>query len=104
MAQTFSVTVFVCEDGTLAVTDSDIIGLIIEVSTYDELLVELPRVASDLLQLNHGLTDEQIAKAMLRIEFELVTDSVPQQKPSSLTSLPGVFWGSNERSRSLQYA
>lgn len=94
----------VYEDGTLAVTDSDITGLIIEVCTHDELLVELPRVASDLLRLNHGLTDEQIAKAMLRIEFKLVTDAVPQQKLSSLTSLPGVFWGSNERSHSLQYA
>ncbi len=58
MAQTFSVTVLVYEDGTLAVTGSDITGLIIEVRTCDELLVELPRVASDLLRLNHGLTDE----------------------------------------------
>ncbi len=62
------------------------------------------RVTSDLLRLKHGLTDEQIAKAVLCIEFELVTDTVSQQKPSSLTSLPGVFWSSDGRSHSLQYA
>ncbi len=39
MAQTFSVTVLVYEDGTLAVTDSDITGLIIKVRTCDELLL-----------------------------------------------------------------
>ncbi len=76
MAQTFSVTVLVYEDGTLAVTDSDITGLITEVRTFDKLLVELPRVASDLLRLNHGLADEQIAIATLRLEFKRTTDTI----------------------------
>lgn len=104
MAQTFSVTVLAYEDGTLAVTDSDITGLIIEVGTFDKLLVELPRVASDLLQLNHGLADEQIANATLRVEFKRTTDAVLQQKSRSSTSLPRMFWSSDERSHPVQYA
>lgn len=104
MAQTFSVTVLAYEDGTLAVTDSDITGLIIEVGTFDKLLVELPRVASDLLQLNHGLADEQIANATLHVEFKRTTDAALQQKSSSSTSLPRMFWSSNEPSHPVQYA
>lgn len=104
MAQTFSVTVLAYEDGTLAVTDSEITGLIIEVGTFDKLLVELPRVASDLLRLNHGLADEQIANATLHVEFKRTTDAVLQQKSSSSNSLPRMSWSSNERSHPVQYA
>ena len=104
MAQTFSVTVFVHKDGTLSITDSDIKGLIIEVSTFHELLTELRRVASRLLQSNHGLTGEQVAQTELILDVRLFTDTVRKQKNSSLPSLPGVFWGDNEHAHSLQYA
>ena len=104
MAQTYSIAVLVYEDGTLAVTDSDITGLITEVRTFDKLLVELPRVASDLLRLNHGLADEQIAKATLRLEFKRTTRTILQQESDSSISLPRMFWDSNEHSHSLKYA
>ncbi len=105
MSQTFSVTVLVYEDGTMAVTDSDITGLIIEVCTFNELLTELPQVASDLLQLNHSLTAEQIEEIVLRIKFEFNKNTVRQQKPRPSAPLPEMFWSSNEFSHSLrQYA
>ena len=104
MAHTFSVTVLVYEDGTLALTDSDIKGLFIEVDTFHELFVELLWVASDLLELNHGLSAEQIAESALRLEFKFVTDTVHQQKTSPLTSFPGVLWGNNELTHPLQIA
>ncbi|MCY4673749.1 MAG: hypothetical protein OXD43_08325 [Bacteroidetes bacterium] len=104
MAHTFSVTVFVHRDGTLSITDSDITGLFIEVSTFHELLTELRRVASRLLKSNHGLTDEQIAKTELLLDVKLFEYPVHQQKTSSLPSLPGVSWGDNKHAHSLQYA
>jgi len=103
MAQIFSVTVLVYEDGTLTITDSDINGLFIEVDTFNELFVELLSVASDLLELNHGLSAEQIVESALRVEFEFVTDTVHQQNTSPLTSIPGVLWGNNELTHPLQF-
>ena len=104
MAQTFFIPVLSYEDGTLAVVDSDIKGLIIEVSSFDELLIELPRVAYRLLRSNHQLTDEEIAQATLSLEVLPFADTVHQEKTSSLPSLPRVLWGDRERSHSLEYA
>ena len=104
MAQTFSVIVLVYEDGTLAITESDIEGLFIEVDTFHELFVELLWIASDLLELNHGLYAEQIAESTLRLEFKFVTDTVRKRKTSPLTSFPGVLWGNNELTHPLQLA
>ena len=101
---TFSATVLVYEDGTLAITDSDIKGLIIEVDSFHELFVELLQVASDLLELNHGLTDEQIAESVLRIEFKFVTDTVRQRKTSPPTSFPAVLLVNNKPTHPFQYA
>ncbi len=42
MAHTFSIPVLAHPDGMLAVVDSDIAGLIIEVNSFDKLFVELP--------------------------------------------------------------
>ena len=99
----FSVTVSVHDDGTLAITESDIKGLIIEVDSYKELLFELLRIASRLLQSNHGLTDEQISESVLRLEFKPIASMNYQQEPTSFTSLPAVSWGNNELAGSLQY-
>ncbi len=104
MGLTFSVTVFVHKDGTLSITDSDIKGLIIEVSTLHELLTELQRVASRLLQSNHGLTSEEVEQAELILDAKLFTDTVRKQKNSSFPSLRGVSWGDNKHANSLQYA
>ena len=104
MAQTYSVTISVYEDGTLAITDSDITGLIIEVGSTEELLAELPRVASELLRLNHGLTDKEIAEAILIPKIKPVDDSVHQQQTRALPSLPGLLGAGFDHTHSLQYA
>ena len=79
ISQTFSATVLVHENGTLAITDSDIKGLIIEVDTFHDLFVELRQVASDLLDLNHGLTDEQATENLLSLKFKFVADTDEKQ-------------------------
>ncbi|MXW83349.1 MAG: hypothetical protein F4246_03740 [Rhodothermaceae bacterium] len=104
MARTYSVTISVYEDGTLAITDSDITGLIIEVSSTEELLAELPRVASELLRLNHGLTDKEIAEAALIPQIIPVDDSVHQQITTALLSLPRQLGACVDHSHSPQYA
>ncbi len=100
----FSVTVVVYEDGPLAITDSDIRGLIVEVGTFYELFVELRQVASDLMELNHGLTDEQIAESVLHLEFKFVTNTACQRTNSPPTSLPAVLLSHYEFIHPLQYA
>ena len=102
MARTYSVTISVYEDGTLTITDSDITGLIIEVNSTEELFAELPRVASELLRLNHGLTDKEIAEAILIPLVEPVDDSVRQQKIRVIPSLPGPLGVCVDHSHSLQ--
>lgn len=92
MARHFAVTISVYEDGTLSVVNSDIKGLIIEVGTIDELLVELQRMASRLLMFNHGLSDEEIAQATLRLNVESAENVALQWMPEPLTPLPGVLW------------
>ena len=100
----FSGTVLVYEDGTLAITDSDIKGLIIEVDTFPKLFFELSKVVPHLLELNHGLNDEKISKSELRLKFKFVTETVRQQKNSPLASFPGVLWNNNELKYPLQFA
>lgn len=101
MARTYSVTISVYGDGTLAITESDIKGLILEVSSTEELLAELPRVASELLRLNHGLTDKEIAEAILIPHIKPIDDSVRQQKARALPSLPGLLGACVDHSHSL---
>ena len=86
----------------MSITESDIKGLIIEVRTFAELTTELPRVASDLLELNHGLTDEEIDKARLHIMFKFEKDAPPQS--NSELSVPEMTWNSKEPITSSIYA
>ena len=92
MDRQFAVTVSVYDDGTLSVVNSDIKGLIIEVSSIDELLVELPRIASRMLMFNHGLASEEIAQATLRLSVESAENVALQWTPEPLPPLPGVLW------------
>lgn len=103
MARSYSVTISAYEDGTLAITDSDITGLIIEVSSTEELLAELPRVASELLRLNHGLTDNEIAEAILIPQIKPADDSGHQHKTRAIPSLPGILGACVDHSHSLQH-
>ncbi|MCY3630891.1 MAG: hypothetical protein OXI05_07900 [Bacteroidota bacterium] len=100
----FAAIVLVYEDGTLAITDSDIKGLVIEVDSFYELFFQLLQVASDVLELNHGLTGVQIAESVLRIEFKFVTDTVRQRITNPPTSFPIVLFSNNELTYPLQYA
>ena len=102
MTNTFFVVVFVYKDGIMSITESDIKGLIIEVRTLAELMIELPRVASDLLELNHGLTGKEIDKARLNIIFKFEKDILPQSNTEH--SVPEMTWNSKEQVTSPIYA
>ena len=75
MSLTFHAKVFVYQDGTLSITDSDIQGLIIAVGSFHDLFTELRTVASDLLELNHGLSDQQIGESRVLLNFEYFNDT-----------------------------
>lgn len=104
MAHTFSIPVLAYPDGTLAVVDSDIAGLVIEVNSFDELLIELPRVADRLLRSNHKLTDEEIAECELRFSLVPFAEPVDKTEIASRPSLPRISWLPTVPSRPLEYA
>ncbi len=104
MVHTFSIPVLAHKDGTLAVVDSDIKGLILEVNSIKELLEELPRIASRLLQLNHGLTEEEIPQVELSFEIVPFVEKTDKIKSNHLHSLPTVSWRNMNYFPSLQYA
>jgi len=83
----FHAKVFVYEDGTLSITDSDIRGLIIEVGSFHDLFTELRYVASDLLELNHGLSDQQIGESRL-----LLNSSLSQILINEKNSYPNLLY------------
>ncbi len=100
----FHAKVFVYEDGTLSITDSDIRGLIIEVGSFHDLFTELRYVASDLLELNHGLSDQQIGESRLLLNFEFVTDIDQREKLISQSSIPKIFLVNQEYMYPIRYA
>ena len=63
----YTVPLVLHEDGTLAIHDGDIRGLVIEAATFDEMREELLRLAPRLLRSNHGLTDEEVGQTSLRM-------------------------------------
>lgn len=89
----YTTPLFIHEDGTLAVHGGDIRGLVIEAGTLDELRSELRRVAPRLLRSNHGLTDDEIAQASLRLVLRGAEDAEGMvarwTRNPSLLSLPG---------------
>ena len=65
MQQTFAVNIYCYSDGSFVAQSDDIRGLALEADNFPELRNELIRVAAELLQANHDLTDDQIANATL---------------------------------------
>ena len=54
----------------LIATSPDIRGLVLETASVEELHRELLLVAPELLKMNHGLTDEQIANVQLNVTLK----------------------------------
>ena len=62
-----TVNLFLYQDGTVAAHSGDIRGLVIEAGNFEDMRSELIRVASRLLQSNHGLTEQQADQASIRL-------------------------------------
>ena len=94
----YTASLFVHEDGTLAVHGGDIRGLVIEVDNVAELREELLRVAPELLRSNHGLSDEEIAQASIRLVFHDTEAHVasPDSKPHTAVR-PRLLWEDDPR-------
>lgn len=97
-------TVLIYKDGTLAITESDIKGLFIEVDTLHELISETRWVASHLLESNHGLDAEQIRKSVLHLKFEMAIEDDPKSKTESADLFPSILLSSTEIERPMHYA
>ena len=96
----YTTPLFIHEDGTLAVHGGDIRGLVIEADTLDEMRSELHRIAPRLLRSNHGLTDEEIAHASLRLVPCGVegAEGAAQPAPKSRTpQSPQLLWEDSPR-------
>ena len=93
----YTTPLFIHEDGTLAVHGGDIRGLVIEAATLDEMRSELLRVTPRLLRSNHGLTDEEIAHASLRL-VPCGAEGAAQPAPKSRTpQSPKLLWEDDPR-------
>ncbi len=103
-ANTFSIPVLAYQDGTLAVVDSDITGLVIEINSFDKLLIELPRVADRLLRSNHKLTDEEMAECELQFSLVPLAKPVDETEFAPCPSLPKMSWLTTQSFRPLGYA
>ena len=97
---------FIHEDGTLAVHGGNIRGLIVETDTLDEMRSELLRITPRLLRSNHGLTDEEIEHASLRLvprsmvgaEGAEGAEGAVEPAPKSHTpQSPQLLWEDNPR-------
>ena len=103
----YTTPLFIHEDGTLAVHGGDIRGLVVEADTLDEMRSELLRIAPRLLRSNHGLTDEEIAHASLRLvpcgveEAEGALQFPPKARtPQS----PQLLWEDNPHITTMAFA
>lgn len=65
MQQTYAVNIGCYSDGTLVAQSDDLRGLVLGTDNFPEMRDELIRIAAELLQANHGLTDDPIANATL---------------------------------------
>ena len=97
----YTTHLFIHEDGTLAVHGGDIRGLVIEADTFEEMRAELLRLAPRLLRSNHGLTDEEIAHASLRVVLRDADDDAKdavQPVPEARTPRsPTLYWQDHPR-------
>ena len=93
----YTTPLFIHEDGTLAVHGGDIQGLVVEAQTLDEMRSELIRLAPRLLRSNHGLTDEEIADASLRLVLREVEEAAQPVPKSRTPQAPRLLWEDNPR-------
>ena len=93
----YTTSLFIHEDGTLAVHGGDIRGLVIEADTFEEMRAELLRLAPRLLRSNHGLTDEEIARASLRVVLRDVEDAVQSVPKARTPRSPTLYWQDHPR-------
>ena len=98
----FTATLYTFEDGTLALLNSDITGLVLETSSFKEMQSELYRLAPRLLRSNHGLVEDEIAQAYLRIEVRPATEL--EGSARSPAQAPMIWWKDTENIRDLMYA
>ena len=95
--------VFVHNDGTLAVHGGDIRGLVIEADTFEELRAELVRLAPGLLRSNHGLSEEEIAHASLRMVLRPVDETAQPDPEVHRPPAPRVLWEDSPRIKTMAY-
>lgn len=93
----YTTPLFVHADGTLAVHGGDIRGLVIEVDTLEEMRAELLRVAPRLLRSNHGLSDDEIEQASLRLVPCAVKDDAQTVSYVRTPQSPKLLWEDNPR-------
>lgn len=84
--QEFAATLFIYDDGTLAVRDSTIRGLVLETTSFEEMRSELNRIVPQLLELNHNLKEGDTARVVIRIERsgEKIADEPVSDKHENL--------------------
>ena len=90
----YIVNLYVYDDGTLAVHSGDIRGLVIETDDWDELRRELYDIVPRLLRSNHGLTEEDLEHASLRLVLSDHRDDGARGKP---TTKPHIVWQDDPR-------
>ena len=97
---TFTASVFVYEDGTLAVLGDTLRGLAIETDNLLHMRDELLRITPILLRSNHGLTDDDIKRASLHLTFH----KAPDDEPSMDQRPPKPFWEGSPPVLPMMYA
>ena len=93
----YTMPLFVYRDGTLAVHSGDIHGLVIETRDIEELQEELHHIAAELLESNHGLTDEELEQASIRLVLRIPHDEEDHTAKSTGFASPRILWGEDPR-------
>lgn len=92
----YTATVFTYPNGRLAVHGNSIQGLVLEIDSIDEMRSELLRIVPILLRANHGLNDEEVACATLRLSFHDApsedADFIRHPSRSSQSQVPTLLW------------
>ena len=99
----YTMPLFVHQDGTLAVHGGDIRGLVVEADSFEELRSELLRLAPRLLHSNHGLSEEEIAQASLRMVLRPVEGAAHPAPESHSLPAPRVLWEDSPHIKSMAY-
>lgn len=99
----FTALLYIYEDGTIAVHGKDINGLFVEVESVVDLKPELDAVIPCLLELNHGLSDEEISNVTIRLIVKIVyEEQLVEADPIPIPFFIGQKQNTNPRQ--LQYA